>query len=93
LTLRTLFEFQDLVRGLECTHLIIDLSRSPYMDSAGLGSVLGAYTSCQRTGKGFALADVSPRIVTLLQLARVDSIVPRYSSVEDAERQFQAQSS
>ncbi len=85
LTLKTLFEFQDLVRKLVPAGLILDLSGVPYMDSAGLGSVLGAYASCQRQGRRFALANVSPRILTLLQVTHVDTILPRYESVEAAQ--------
>ena len=89
LTLNTLFRFQDLVRTLESPRLIFDLSGVPYMDSAGLGSVLGAYASCQRHGRRFALANVSPRVLTLLQVAHVDTILPTYESVEAAEAQLQ----
>src|SRR3954465_12345180 len=88
LTLQTLFEFQDLVRKNEFPRLILDLSSVPYMDSAGLGSLLEAYTSRQLPGKGFALANVSPRILTLLKVAKVDAIVPRYDSVDAAEAQL-----
>jgi len=45
--LGTLFEFQDLVCTIESPRLIIDLSEVPYMDSAGFGAVLRAYSSCQ----------------------------------------------
>jgi anti-anti-sigma factor len=88
LTLNTLFEFQALVRKDEFPRLILDLSSVPYMDSAGLGSLLQAYTARQRPGKGFALANVSSRILTLLQVSKVDTIVPRYESVEAAEAQW-----
>jgi anti-sigma B factor antagonist len=88
LTLQTLFEFQDLVRKLAAPGLILDLSGVPYMDSAGLGAVLGAYASCQRQGRKFALAHVSPRILTLLQVTHVDTILPRYESAEAAEAQL-----
>ena len=89
LTLKTLFEFQDLVRTIDPPVLILDLSGVPYMDSAGLGSVLGAYASCQRHGRRFALANVSPRILTLLQVTHVDTILPRYESVEVAQAELE----
>ena len=84
LTLTTLFEFQDLVRTIDSPRLILDLAGVPYMDSAGLGSVLGAYASCQRHGRQFALANVAPRVVTLLRVAHVDTILPQFASVDAA---------
>jgi anti-sigma B factor antagonist len=64
------------------------LSDVPYMDSAGLGAILSAYASCQRHGKRFALANVSQRVMSLLQVSKVDSLVPQYESVEAAEKDW-----
>ena len=90
LTLKSLFEFQDLVRRDQPSNLIIDLGEVPYMDSAGLGAILGAYTSCERNGHRFGLARVSQRVLTLLQVVGVDKMVPQYESVEAAEQQLTA---
>ncbi|HUI76901.1 MAG TPA: STAS domain-containing protein [Bryobacteraceae bacterium] len=88
LTLNTLFEFQDQLRKEQGNALIIVLSDVPYMDSAGLGAILSAYASCQRHGKRFALANVSQRVMSLLHVSKVDSLVPRYESVEAAEKDW-----
>ncbi len=85
-TLNTLFEFQDALRKEQGNGLIISLSGVPYMDSAGLGSILGAYASCQRHGQKFALVGVSPKVLTLLQITKVDGLIPRFDSVEAAAR-------
>ena len=85
LTLATLFEFQDVVRQQQANGLILALDGVPYMDSAGLGAVLGAYVSCQRQRFKFALAAVTRRVLTLFEVARVDSLVPRFDTVEAAE--------
>ncbi|HEY1205646.1 MAG: STAS domain-containing protein [Bryobacteraceae bacterium] len=85
LTLTTLFEFQDTVRQQQAKGLILALGGVPYMDSAGLGAILGAYVSCQRQGQKFALADVSRRVLTLLEVAKVDALVPRFDTLEAAE--------
>ena len=91
-TLNTLFDLQDAIRKEQGTGLIISLSEVPYMDSAGLGAILGAYASCQRHARGFALASVSERVLTLLQIAKVDSLVPRFETVEAAAAALSAQS-
>jgi anti-sigma B factor antagonist len=88
LTLNTLFEFQDRVRKEQGNGLIIVLTDVPYMDSAGLGAVLSAFASCQRHGKRFALASVSPRVSSLLQVSKVDSLVPQYASIEAVEKDW-----
>ena len=88
LTLKQLFEFQDLIRRDQSKSLILDLSAVSYMDSAALGAILGAYASCERTGRGFAVAGVSPRVLTLFEVAGVDKLLPLFDSVEAAEKQL-----
>ena len=90
LTLNTLFEFQNEVRKEQPNGLLIVLTDVPYMDSAGLGAILSAFASCQRHGKRFALANVSQRVLSLLQVSKVDSLVPRFDTVEAAEKAWSA---
>ncbi len=85
LTLGTLFEFQDLTRKETAPAIILDLSGVPYMDSAGLGALLGVMASCHRHGRGFGVTGVSDRIRTLFTVAQVDGFVPVFDSVESAE--------
>lgn len=88
LTLSTLFEFQDLARANADSATVIELSGVPYMDSAGLGAILGILASCQRKGRGFGITGVNDRIKTLFSVAHVDGLIPTFDSVETAERQL-----
>ena len=87
LTIRTLFDFQNMARR-ETRSVIIDLADVAYMDSAGLGCVIGLFTSCQRNHRGFGLINVAGRIKTLFQVAHVDTLLPCFASVEAAEAEF-----
>ena len=85
LTLRTLFEFQDAARHHSGHPLIVDASGIPYMDSAGLGALIGIFASCQRTGQKFAIAGVPERVQVLLDMTGVKGLLPCYESMEEAE--------
>lgn len=85
LTLRTIFDFQGLARQEASASLIIDLSGVPYMDSAGLGSILGLFASAQRKQTSFAVAGASDRIRTLFQVTHVEDVLPSFATVADAE--------
>jgi anti-anti-sigma factor len=85
LTLSSLFEFQDSMRKQTASAIILDLSRVPYMDSAGLGAVLGVLASCQRHNRGFGVTGVTDRIKTLFTVGRVDGLIPTFDSVAAAE--------
>jgi anti-sigma B factor antagonist len=72
LTLSTLFEFQNLVRGENSASLLLDFTNVPYIDSAGLGALVGAYVRLQREGHSVALAGVNDRIRGALRLMQVE---------------------
>jgi anti-sigma B factor antagonist len=86
LILNTLFEFQDLARTHTDSAIVIDLSGVPYMDSAGLGTVLGIMASCHRKGRGFGTTGVSDRLRTLFKVTGVDGLIPTFESAETAQR-------
>ena len=85
LSLSTMFGFQNEFRALRPPTLILDLSETPYMDSAGLGLIMNEYVSAESNGRRFLVAAVNDRIHALLQLTRVDSILKLFPSVAAAE--------
>ena len=54
-TMSTMFAFQTALRDAMLKGTIIDLEGVPYMDSAGLGVLLGQFAHAQRHGNKFAL--------------------------------------
>jgi anti-sigma B factor antagonist len=88
LTLANVFAFQNTARNETGRAIIVDLSDVPFVDSVGLGSILGVFASCQRTQRGFALAGAAARVRTLLQVAKADRILLVADTVESAEAQL-----
>jgi anti-sigma B factor antagonist len=85
LTINTMFGFQEEFRAMRPPVLIVDLSDSPYMDSAGLGLLLNQYVSAQSGQRTFMISGVSGRIMALIQLTKVDQVLSIFPSVERAE--------
>jgi len=88
LTLSTLFEFQSKVREPGLKDTIIDLADVPYIDSAGLGSILSHWAHTQRIGAKFAVCGACDRVKVLFQLTKVDSLIPSFGSCAEAEGSF-----
>jgi len=65
--------------------MVIDAERIPYMDSAGLGALIGIFASCLRTGQKFAISNVPERVLVLLKMTGVDGILPCFPSIAEAE--------
>ncbi len=85
LTLKTLFDFQQVSRQESSHPMIADISAVPYMDSAGLGSLISVFASCQRTNRGFAIVGVSDRIRSLFEVTHCDGLLPCFDTLEAAD--------
>jgi anti-anti-sigma factor len=85
LTLANIFLFQEEIARHEPRLLIVDLTESPYMDSAGLGSLMNAYVHAQKNGRRLVLAGANMRVNALLELTKVHLILKNYATVAEAE--------
>jgi anti-sigma B factor antagonist len=84
------FEFQTAVRSDSSRALILDLTQVPYIDSAGIGALVGAYVTRQHGGRSLALAGVQKRVRQALQVTRVEQFFHFYDTVEDAQKSVAA---
>jgi anti-sigma B factor antagonist len=85
ITLTNLFEFQDTVRADTSRALMLELSGVPYVDSAAIGVLVGAYVSRQKNGRVLALVAVTDRVRTTLNVTQVEKLFQFYSSVTEAQ--------
>jgi anti-sigma B factor antagonist len=83
--LGTMFELQAMLREPELKGVIIDLSGVPYIDSAGLGVLLGHWSHTQRRGFKFALVGMSPRVHTIFEITHTDTVLPIFATQAEAE--------
>jgi anti-sigma B factor antagonist len=85
LTLPNTFSFQQDLAQHKAAVLIVDLTESPYMDSAGLGLLMNGFVSAEKNGRRLLLAGANERIRTLLQMTKVDLILKNHTTAADAE--------
>jgi anti-anti-sigma factor len=85
LTISTMFGFQDELRSMQAQVLIMDMSGTPFMDSAGLGLIMNSYVSSVDHGRKFLLAGVNERVAALLEMTRVKGVLTFFPTVEAAE--------
>jgi len=83
--LTNLFQFQATVRADASRLLILDMSNVPYVDSAGIGALVGAYVTCQKDGRTLALVGVNDRVRTTLKITHVEKFFQFYTTVSEVE--------
>ena len=64
--------------------IILDLSDVPYIDSAGLGLLVTAYVTRQKSGRKLVLSGINSRVQKLFDITRVASLFLIFSSPEEA---------
>jgi anti-sigma B factor antagonist len=85
IVISNLFQFQSMVRADTSRTLILDLTEVPYIDSAGIGALVGAYVTHQKEGRSLALAGVTERVRNTMQVTRVESFFKFYDNVAAAQ--------
>lgn len=65
-------------------HLVLDLSGVSYIDSSGLGTLVGVYSSARGTGADIKLAGLNQRLRDLLQITKLVTVFEVYDTVQQA---------
>jgi anti-sigma B factor antagonist len=81
----TVGQFREALSELATTpRLLIDLSAVPFMDSAGLGALIGGIRRAREAGGDVAVACSRPTLTRLLHTTGFDRIVPVTDTMEEA---------
>jgi anti-sigma B factor antagonist len=82
----TVSQFREALGGLASKQfLLIDLSAVPFMDSAGLGALIGGIRRAREAGGDVAVACSRPTLTRLLHTTGFDRIVSVTETLEAAE--------
>lgn len=84
LLLGNFFSFQSMVRNDHSNLLIVDVSDVPYIDSAGIGCLVGAHVSRENAGRKLIVVGATERLRNSLKATKVDQLFTFASTVEDA---------
>ena len=84
LLLGNFFPLQTLVRSDGSGVLVIDVSDMPYIDSAGIGCLVGAHISRENSGRKLILVGVNDRLLTSLKVTKVEQLFSIAPTVEQA---------
>jgi anti-sigma B factor antagonist len=79
---------KDLLR--KSNKIVLDLRNVSYLDSSGLGTVAGLYTSVANAGGTLKLACLRGAVSDLFDLSRLAKVVEIYDTPEAAAQSFGA---
>ena len=84
LLLGNFFSFQSMVRSDQSNLLLIDVADVPYIDSAGIGCLVGAHVSREHAGRKLIIVGASERLINMLRATKVDQLFVFADTVDEA---------
>jgi anti-sigma B factor antagonist len=64
--------------------VVVDLSKVPYMDSSGVATLVESLQRARRDGWSLVLCDLHPKVRSIFQIARLESVFTICDSVDAA---------
>lgn len=80
-------QVKDLVAGGK-KQIVLNLGGVTYIDSGGLGTLVGLYTTARNAGGAIKLANLTQRVGDLLQVTKLLTVFDVYDSQEKAIKAF-----
>ncbi|NPV28571.1 MAG: anti-sigma F factor antagonist [Firmicutes bacterium] len=69
-------------------HILFNLGGVTFIDSSGLGVILGRYRKVKENGGKVAISDVPPRISRILELSGITRLIPVYPNESTALKEL-----
>lgn len=69
-------------------NIIFDLSELKFMDSSGLGIIIGRYRAASALGGRTCISVPQGTVYRLISLAGINKIIPLYHTVDDAVKKL-----
>src|ERR1700687_341023 len=80
----------DEIKNAGYSKVLADFSQVSYIDSTGIGFLIGIYTSVMKNPNGrFVLANLNRRVREVLELTRLANVMAIYATEEAAMRGLQ----
>ncbi|HEU5400497.1 MAG TPA: STAS domain-containing protein [Terriglobales bacterium] len=85
LELQQVFAFQNKMREDQSPVVILDMTNIAYIDSAGIGALVNAKVSRMRSGRRLAIAGITDRAKTVLDVTKTAQFFDFYPTAAEAE--------
>jgi anti-sigma B factor antagonist len=88
LNIQTIFGFQSAVRAETSPMVILDFSGVPFIDSAGLGALVGAYVAAQKKPQRMAVVGMNTQVKALVEMTKVSQLIKSFDTIGEAEEKL-----
>jgi stage II sporulation protein AA (anti-sigma F factor antagonist) len=65
-------------------NVIFDFSKLSFMDSSGIGVIMGRYKNVNKLGGSMAIVSPNTQINRIIEMSGISKMIPVYESIENA---------
>ena len=69
-------------------NILVNMAKVTHVDSAGLGELVGAYTTLARAGGSMKLVNLTQRLTDLLTITKLLTVFDTFNSEQEALKTF-----
>ncbi len=84
---------EEVIRNKGVTNLILDLSSLTFMDSSGIGVIIGRYKLIKSIGGNVAIVSTVSSVDKLLTMSGIKRIIEVFNTKEDAIKKIEEENS
>jgi anti-sigma B factor antagonist len=71
------------------TQVVVDLGKVKFMNSSGLGMLIGGLTTMRKAGGDLRIANAADKIESLLMVTKLITVFKHYKSLDEAIASFE----
>ncbi|MEX0646448.1 MAG: STAS domain-containing protein [Balneolaceae bacterium] len=71
------------------TNVVVNLSKVKFMNSSGLGMLIGALTTMRKAGGDLRIANATDKIESLLIITKLITVFKHYKTLDEAVASFE----
>lgn len=79
-------ELDSLLGDCTIRHLILDFSGMPFMDSSGIGVILGRYRLLRERGGTVSVIHMNAQVGRIFQMAGMNKVIKQLDAKQEARR-------
>jgi anti-sigma B factor antagonist len=81
---RQMKDLLAMLLGEGSSRIVVDLGHTTFLDSSGLGALIGGLKGARQAGGDLRIARPSPEVLTVFQLTNMDKVLRPRDDVESA---------
>ncbi len=80
---------EEVIKNRNVKNLILDFSKLTFMDSSGIGVIVGRYKLINSLGGHIVISGAGRNVSKLLYMSGINKIIETFDSLDDAINNFQ----